>query len=215
MNKNLGGINRQCAAGLAIFALVIGAAAGLFAQPEPMSAGSPGPMETQSSKSAQTPERVMRDWPEAARAAGRAMIEKYGKPDRFSEEALVWYNNTPWKKTVVYGKAWPHFVAMRDKDYLEQTIAYQVPNDKIKAIKRFDNRIAVNQAAERLSARSESESLNFLALNLADEIVNGQRSADEARIFYRKVQRLSFAGKSSSYLDGLRFSIHNDRRYNP
>jgi hypothetical protein len=211
MKKTLGSINRYSVAGLGIFSLIVGAAAaGLLAQPEMKSAGSPEPMETQSSHSAQTPERAMKDWPESARGIARVMIEKYGEPDRISDDALVWYNNGPWQKTVVYREAWPHSVTMRDKDFLEQTIGYQVPHDKVNALWRFDKRLNINQSAGELSSRSESESLNFLALNLADEIVNDYRSVEDARDFYTKTERLAMSGKSSEYLDGFLFKVYND-----
>jgi hypothetical protein len=104
---------------------------------------------------------------------------------------------------------------MRDKDYLEQTVGYQVPNDKVNALKRFDKRLDVNQTAGELSSRSESESMNILALNLADEIVNDRRSVEEARDFYRETERLSRSGKSSRYIDGLLFDVRNDRGSDP
>jgi hypothetical protein len=200
------------AAGLGIFSLLVGAAtAGLLAQPQMPPGEVSGPMETESSQSAQTPETIIKDWPERARSIAQVMIEKYGEPNRFGRDSLVWYDNTPWQKTVVYREAWPHYVAIRDKDYLEQTIGYQVPNDKVVALKRFDKRLDVNQVSGELSSRSESESLNFLALNLADEIVNEGRSVEDARDFYDRTARLAQAGKSSEYLRGFLFNVYNDK----
>ena len=172
-------------------------------------------MEEQKSETAQTPEMAIKDWPQLAQSTARVMIEKYGQPNRFDEEALVWDNNGPWQKTVVHRDAWPHFAGMPDKDYLEQTISYQVPDDKVDAIKRFDSRLDIEQRAGELSSRSESESMNFLALNLADDIVNDKRSVDEARDFYRETVELSKSGKSSRYLDGFVFELHNDTNLNP
>jgi hypothetical protein len=47
--------------------------------------------------------------------------------------------------------------------------------------------------------------MNFLALNLVDEIATGARSVEDARDFYSKTARLSKAGKSSAYMEGLLF----------
>lgn len=167
---------------------------------------SAGPPPTEGTAASQTPETVILKWPEGARATARMMISEYGEPTRFSEGALVWFGNGPWQKTVVYRSAWPHFLGKRDKDYLEQSVAYQVPTEKIDDLKRFDRRLEVNERHGLLSARSESEATNFLALNLADEIVAEKRNADDARDFYRKTETLAKTGKSSAYMAGLLFS---------
>jgi hypothetical protein len=216
MKQIITSADRHYAAGLGIFSLlVVAAAAGLFAQPGAQPTVNMERMETQSSRSAQTPETVIKDWPDQARSIARAMIEKYGEPDRFSGKAVVWYDNAPWQKTVVYRDAWPHSITMRDKDYLEQTIGYQVPNEKVNALRRFDRRLDVNRTSGELSSRSESESMNILALNLADEIVNDRRSVQDARNFYRKTARLSRSGKNSLYLTEFLFELHADRNSNP
>lgn len=210
------------AAGLGVSVLLMTALTGRTsaarAQGEP-SAGSPPavqpaedpgfePATTESSAAkgeTRSPEAVIQKWSESARATARAMIAKYGEPSRYTDGALVWFNNGPWAKTVAYRSAWPHFLGKRDKDYLEQTIAYRVPVEKVDDLKRFDRRLEVNESSGQLSSRSESEAMNFLALNLADEIVKEKRSVEDARDFYTKTESLSKAGKSSRYLDGFLF----------
>ena len=205
------------AALLGLFVLLVSATFGRWgsahAQSDPLPAGPP---PTEGTLASQTPESVIQKWPEGARLTAGAMIGKYGEPTRWSEGALVWIANGPWEKSVVYRSAWPHFVGKRDKDYLEQTIAYRVPNGKIEDLKRFDRRLEVNAGRGQLSSRSESESMNFLALNLADEISTGKRSVEDARDFYLRVERLSKAGKSSAYTEGLLFPspADSDRRIN-
>ena len=158
-----------------------------------------------------TPEAAIRKWPDASRVTARAMIAKYGQPARWNEAALTWINNGPWEKTVVYRSWWPRILGKRDKDCLEQTIAYRVPSEKLDDLKRFDRRLAVDDSRSRLSARSESEPQNFLALNLADEIVTEKRSVEEARDFYGKTEKLTMAGKSSAYTEGLLFPGRSER----
>jgi hypothetical protein len=164
----------------------------------------------QTSASLRTPEKILQKWPERAHSIARVMIEKYGQPNRISVEALVWYNNAPWEKSVVYRKARPHSLFKPDKNFLEQTIFYQVPDDKINALRRFDQGIAVNEARDELSCRSESEDANFLALNLADEIITNKRGIKDARDFYRQTQRLSQSGKTSPYMHRFLFELIND-----
>ncbi|HAM35131.1 MAG TPA: hypothetical protein DEB40_00265 [Elusimicrobia bacterium] len=203
------------AAGLGLLALVVAAPRLNLSAQSGMRSAADIERKTHPSASARTAETIIRDWPERARGAARAMIEKYGKPNRGSADALVWYNNGPWQKTVVYRRAWPQSAATREDDFLEQTIAYQVPNDKINALKRFDPRLSVNKIRAELSCRSESESANFLALNLADEIVVNKRSVESARDFCLKTRRLARSGKTSPYLEGFLFEMFNDRSSGP
>jgi hypothetical protein len=164
-------------------------------------------LAAESGSIAQTPETVIQNWPEVSRKIARTMIEKYGQPKSFSENSLVWRNNGTWKRSVAYRTAWPHFLGTRDKDFLEQTINYSVPDDKVTALKRFDKRIRVDKSNGEISAQFESEKMNYLALNLSEEIVTGKRSVEDARDFYRKTEELSRSGKASSYLDGFVFAL--------
>jgi hypothetical protein len=154
---------------------------------------------------------TLESWPERSRDIAKAMIEKYGEPARFNGNGLLWNDNGPWKRTIVYRSAQPHYTWLRDKDYLKQAIVYRVPADKLAALKRFDPRIEANETSGELSSRSESEALNFLALNLAEEIITGKRSVEDARAFYRKTEELSKSGKSSPSLERLLFPNDESR----
>ena len=195
--------------------LVATMVAGLFAQPAKHPAEHGEKLDAQASESVQTPEMVIKTWPAHVRVTALAMISKYGEPGFSSKDALVWYNNSPWQKTVVYRKARPRSGGTRDQACLEQTVGYEVPDDKVAALKLFDGRIKIDRTNGELSSRSASESLNFLALNLADDIVSYRRSVKGARDFYRHAVRLSQSGKHSMYLDGLLFEVHNGRRPDP
>jgi len=154
-------------------------------------------------------ETIIRNWPKEIQAQARALIERYGEPSASDANALVWFNNGPWRKTVMHREGFTQAVMGRDRDHLEQAIDYPVPEDKVADIRRFDKRIEVNRATDEMSSHADAESMNFLALNLADEIVKGERTAQGARVFYRKVQLLEKAGKSSPYLEGLLFTKKN------
>ena len=155
-----------------------------------------------------TPETVIENWPGRSRSTARALIAKYGEPSRFTDNDLVWIKNGPWRKTVVYRDAPRGF--MHGKDILEQSVGYTVPDGKIAAVKSFDGQLKFDKGNRELSSRAENENLNFLALNLADEIVNDKRSPDEARDFYRRTMKLTESGKSSAYTDGFLFPLSVD-----
>src|SRR5690625_2622591 len=55
------------------------------------------------------------------------MIQKYVYPQEASVNKITWYNNGPWKRTVVYRETVPHNFPTPHPDFLEQTIDYRVP----------------------------------------------------------------------------------------
>ena len=164
---------------------------------------------------AATPEAVIQTWPAPERATAGAMLAKYGPPNQFDRRALVWFNNGNWKRTIVYRQPLHHSAKAPGKDFLQQTVGYIVPDDKIAVVKRFNSRLEVSPTAGELTFASDSEATNLLALNLADEIVAGKRSVAQAREFFAKTSRLAASGKSSPYLDGLRFDVDNNRYMTP
>ena len=189
------------AAGLIVFGL--GALRARSEQPGPLEP----PVLNENSAAVKTPERVIRNWPALSMQEARVLIAKYGEPDDFDDDSLVWHWNGPWQETIVYRKARPSFTDGRKADILEQSIRYDVPQKKIAALERFDDRLEFDKASGELSARSGSESGNYLALNLADEIVGGKRTPSQARDFYRRTLKLAASGKSSPYLQGFLFHV--------
>ena len=157
------------------------------------------------SLSGKTPESIILLWPTYSYHLARLMISKYGQPAEATDHSLVWLDNGPWKRTVVYRVPPGERALGRSRGRLEQSVAYRVPTGQLDALARFDKDIEADVKAGRLTARSDDESLNFLSLNLADEILQGLRTAREASDFRRDALRLRDAGKSSPYLDGLMF----------
>ncbi len=167
------------------------------------SAGSPQvPKRPIAKAGAATLESAIRRWPRSARLAAAMLIEKYGEPSHCTGSAMVWIKNAPWRETVVYN---PRALGKMSAHFLEQTVAYRIPADKAGVLERFDRRLAVNEIQGRLSARSDSEAMNFMLINLADEIAAGKRSAASARAFLRRTERLSESGKSSPYMNRFLF----------
>ena len=162
-----------------------------------------------------TPESTIRTWPARERATARVMLEKYGKPSQFDRHTMAWFNNGNWKRTIIYRNGLHHSASAPGNNFLQQTIGYIVPNDKLAALKRFSRRLEVSPAAGELTFASDSEATNLLALNLADEIVVGKKSVAEARIFFAKTSRLAASGKSFSYREGLHFDVDNARSMAP
>lgn len=155
--------------------------------------------------SGKTPESIIILWPTYSYRLARLMIAKYGQPAESSDNSLVWNGNGQWKRTVVYRDP-PARTLEASAGRLEQTVAYRVSEHRLDALARFDKGIEADPKEGRLTARSDDESDNFLALNLADEVITGRRTPREAAEFRRNAARLRNAGKSSPYCERLLFA---------
>jgi hypothetical protein len=142
-------------------------------------------------------QNAISDWPEQVRDLAELVIQEYGPPDAVEPARLSWQARGPWRAIVV----------LRDSPgaVLEESVAYEVPVRRWRALGAFDRGVDYDPVKRRLIARTDREETNFLALNLADEIVRGRRTPAEAREFYDTVYSLSLAGKSSPYMERLLF----------
>jgi hypothetical protein len=149
------------------------------------------------------------DGPDWANRSLNLMIEKYGRPDLVETNRVVWEKKGPWKRIVVWddmgiGLGLGQMRKATDNN-LEEVLAYLVPEDKRRAVEDFSGRLKVSEDGALLSARSFSEERNFLALNLADEIIRGVKTPQEAKAFDAATLQLADAGKPSPYMKGLLF----------
>ncbi len=152
-------------------------------------------------------EKTIAGWPLTARLAAGVMLQEYGEPDSISGERLSWNGKGPWKRTTVYRDGWRDESSHQRPEVLEQTIAYWVPRDRIRVLERFDERFTVDSPRHELSFRSDSERWNFLAMNLANEVVTGAKTVEEARAYSAKAKRLAQAGKRVPYTEFLIFQV--------
>lgn len=153
------------------------------------------------SLSGETPESIILLWPTFSYRLARMMIAKYGQPARASDHSLVWTGNGQWTRTVVYRDS----QKASGEGRLEQSVAYRVPEAKLGHLARFDEAIEVDRKEGWLTVRSDDEAENFLSLNLADEVLKGRRTPEEAIEFRRSAARLRDAGKSLAYFERLLF----------
>lgn len=191
-------LSRRRIAGLGLAAVLASAAGIVHAQTET------GTMhETGASAEVHSSETVIQGWPDKVQSEARMLIERYGEPSSVDNNRLTWTDNGPWKRTIMHKEGQTRSMIGRSRDHLEQVISRNVPEDKVADLQRFDKRIKVDRDAGELSSRSDSERMNFLTLNLAEDIIKGQRTVADARSFAKQVQSLEKAGKSSPYLDGV------------
>ena len=125
-------------------------------------------------------DEILDEWPDVAKTLAVTMIQKYGPPDEVCSGRLVWHNNGPWRRTAVYAEQVKHNFPTPHHDVLEQYIPYRVPVGKFDELAVFDGSVLVDRTKGEMSARCEGEAANFLALNLADDIVHGRKDVESA-----------------------------------
>lgn len=154
----------------------------------------------------QQAEELIKGWPGEQKKAATAMIQKYGAPNEYTENMLIWNNNGPWIKTIVYREEVDHHFPMPHKDVLEQFVGYEVPVDKYDDLAQYDGSVIVERTKGEISARCDKEEANILALNLAHEIATGKRSVEDARNFYAQTISALIKGEKPEYTQKLMFS---------
>jgi hypothetical protein len=129
---------------------------------------------------------IIKRWDEVAREPAQLVIEKYGEPHEATESLLIWHSVGPWKRVVASKIAFRHNWPRPHWDAVESVIDYRVPVQYFTPIAQFDGSVIVERTAGEVSARCHDEEANFLALNLMNDIVTGQKTVQEARDHYVK-----------------------------
>jgi hypothetical protein len=145
-------------------------------------------------------EAATRTWFDSPRVLSQVLLDRYGPPNVIAPQAATWYERQPWKRITVHGDS-------PDK-YLENTVGYLAKPAAVAALREFGQDIRLDLVQEEISARSNAEALNYLALNLADDVASGKRSPKQARSFYLRTIKLAASGKSSPYMERLLFEPH-------
>ncbi|MEW6156738.1 MAG: hypothetical protein AB1813_04860 [Verrucomicrobiota bacterium] len=150
-------------------------------------------------------DQIIQNWKAKPKEVAQTLISKYGQPDEVTPQRLIWHNNGPWKRTEVVNEEIPHSFPMPHTDIVEQTIALKVPPEKFDELAKYDGSVIVERTKGEISARCDKEEMNFLALNLAKDIVDGKKSVKQARDFYAKTAKAFKEGQKDAYTQGLQF----------
>ncbi|CAN5909668.1 hypothetical protein BH24BAC1_BH24BAC1_13240 [soil metagenome] len=134
-------------------------------------------------------------------------IEKYGPPNEAIPSRMIWYNNGPWKRTIVYRDEVPHNFPQPHSDVVENFIDYHVPPEKFSELARFDGSVIVERTKGEVSARCDMEPANILALNMMHEIVTGKLTAEQAREKYSQETAAFVMNRPAPYAEKLQFEL--------
>lgn len=156
--------------------------------------------------------KMLEKWPAPSQAAAKSMMDKYGIPALISNEMFIWYHTGPFKRTVVSSEDVAHSFPLPHSDVLQQTISYRVPMDKTRALSELDGSLLVDRTKGELTARSDKEEMNFLVINLADQVVRGDMDVTEARQEYARSAYAFSSGMTNRNLTGINFKLEGDTR---
>jgi hypothetical protein len=140
-----------------------------------------------------------------ARDAAQLVAGKYGEPDESCHSTLTWDRRGPWKRIVAHRDRSAHNFPVPHVDLIECFIEFPVPAWKVTDLVRFDGSIVVYRTQGEVSVRCHDEEANFLALNLAYDIIAGKRSVDDARRYYAQEFLNSRRRAPTPYMTGLKF----------
>ncbi|MBC8109006.1 MAG: DUF4142 domain-containing protein [Anaerolineae bacterium] len=152
-----------------------------------------------------TVDRFTANWAERPRLGANEMIAKYGQPQEATSERLIWHNAGPFKRISVMNLETPHDFPLPHVDFLEHTITYNVPQEKVGDLIAFDASSTINRTVGELSARCDLEGHNVLTLNLDHDIVTGKKTVGEARKAFGDIVTEDVAGKHPAYVEALQF----------
>lgn len=185
-------------------AALLGASAGCVRSAKLAEGGEPAlPAESR----LELAEKVSAGWSETPRLAARLLIGRYGPPDLVGSSRMIWHGNGPWKRTIVRDLPRPYAGAADEElGVIEQAVAYNVTPEQAAGVSPFSPRLTFDSARMEMSSRSDREELNFLRLNLANDVLLGVITVPEASDLFSKTLALEAAGKDAPpYMRGLAF----------
>ncbi len=158
---------------------------------------------------------ILETWDDDPTDVAETVIDKYGTPDEVTPNRLLWYNNGPWKRSVLRPDGADHEFPDHHIDYFEQTIDYHVPPDRADEIIEFDGSVTIKRTRGELSAECHGEPANFLAINLVHDILTGDKTVEEARDVYAEIYARKEAGDTPDYIQEFHFDLPDDDQADP
>ncbi len=154
-------------------------------------------------------DKIVAGWAEGPRLGANQMLAKYGLPQEATSEQLIWHKPGPFKRITVFNLETPHDFPLPHIDYMEHTITYDVPQDKVGDLIAFDASSTINRTVGEVSARCDLEGHNILTLNLNHDIVTGKKSVEAARQAFGEIVGQDVKGERPAYVEALQFKPHD------
>lgn len=165
------------------------------------------PISTDTTLDQQTVDDIIAEWPDEPTQIAEEMMDTYGLPDEGAPSELPWWDTGPWKRTELYRDGVPHEFPKEHTDYLKQVIDYHGPPEKFDELAQFDGSVYPDRTNGELAAKCDREAANFLAINLAHDLIKEETTVDDARQEYATTMVKMMAGADPDYTSGLQFGV--------
>ncbi len=152
-------------------------------------------------------EKHLVGWPAARRKLAAELIARYGRPHETTATELYWGQSGPWKRMVLHRAGVKHNFPLPHEDVLEQTLNYRVPELKTRDLIRYNGSLVIDRTRGELSAHCDSEAQNTITLNIADDIVTGNRTVDEGLGYHAQLIRALETHVEESYPQKIKFEV--------
>jgi hypothetical protein len=119
---------------------------------------------------------------------------------------LIWQNNGPWKRTIVYRDTVKHNFPFPHADGLEQFIDLEMPMEKASEVAAFNGSVILHLTTGEISACCHDEKSNFMAINLAHDILQDKKTFEQARDLYVQNMLAFLRGQPVPYMEKFQFS---------
>ncbi|MBC7523378.1 MAG: hypothetical protein H7239_02935 [Flavobacterium sp.] len=146
------------------------------------------------------------NWNKSSQMAVDEITKKYGKPNGITSDELIWTDAGVWKKIAITKMESKHSFPIEHTDMMQTTIMYKVPEDKMDELGMFDGSVTFDRTQGTMSARCDKEANNFLALNLANDIITDKKTVEQARKAYGDIIKEKMTGANPEYMSKLTFS---------
>ncbi len=183
------------------------AAVGMVSNIKTQTVGEAGEQPTPAYAAIDVVRSIIEDWPAMSKKSANQTIDTYGPPNEAIASRLIWYNNGPWKRTIVYRDEIPHNFPQPHSVVIDNCIDDQVPVEMFGELARFDGSVIVETTRGDVSARRDMEAANILALNLMHEIVSGRLTAEQAREKYSEQTAAFVMNRPAPYAEQLQFEV--------
>jgi hypothetical protein len=152
---------------------------------------------------------IAESWPTGPKESAQRLLEYYGRPDEFSKTQLIWSNtHDGWKRAVLSSEGTPHEFPKPHSEFLEQFMDYRVPIDMFSPLAEYDGSVIAERTRGEISARCGGTSMNFVAINLAHDIVTRKRTVAEARAEYVHLYDDAYQrGEKPPYTQAFEFEL--------
>jgi hypothetical protein len=152
-------------------------------------------------------DQVISSWPAETKRFVTTSFEKFGPPAAVTSDTVVWQDVGPWTKVVVLKESVKTNFPSPHEEFLITYLPMKVPAEKACELMKFDGGIIVNRTAGEVGVLASREELSIATFNLAYDIIQGTKTAQQARSELARVSMGLDQGTMDPITQDLKFEV--------